>query len=551
MKKNICAFYCFMPAFLAGVVGTANAGIRVGNLSRNYAGTSKNYLAAQQQYYNATIGAQQQAAAEAELPVRVADAELAEQVRRGDANADTDMSTLNKCAMIYPDGEFVWDTPTLGRNAGGPATCVAVVEMRALNSSGGLEYATVARGKLAAGDSINCNISRFPASSYLPALASVEFPADSRPTREDVIKVMNEEQKSKAGLKIAAAALAAGIAGNMVGKNAPGEDSVFGTNSEKLKTTAGGILLGGGLMAASTYSGKVAGDTILQAGVNAAAGGVVGNMLATGNSVLRIEKCTHEGRKTSCLWGTITETDENNNNTKRGFYDAGGRRVILCEQGDGGNYINCQSQYNYIVKVIGDVPFDQFEEKKDNITKDRYSFDSNDARQTKLVPNNTTGEVYLATVAEVKSTKDVVIVDFQDSAFGKKQNDFRKWKAEHQGDVLICRRDNKGNPNCTDGNKYDSDKLADFTPSTLDADDGDVVDLSNKARLGSTLKGAGAGAAIGGFAGYQGAQSDIEERFVQATREYNTSLENFYCGTGRKFLSFYNDEAFVPAMNQQ
>ncbi|MBO4683414.1 MAG: hypothetical protein J5611_02450 [Alphaproteobacteria bacterium] len=84
----------------------------------------------------------------------------------------------------------------------------------------------------------------------------------------------------------------------------------------------------------------------------------------------------------------------------------------------------------------------------------------------------------------------------------------------------------------------------------INADDGAVVDLSNKARLGSTLKGAGAGAAIGGFAGYQGAQSDIEERFVQAMREYNASLENFYCGTGRKFLSFYNDEAIIPTMNE-
>ena len=81
-------------------------------------------------------------------------------------------------------------------------------------------------------------------------------------------------------------------------------------------------------------------------------------------------------------------------------------------------------------------------------------------------------------------------------------------------------------------------------------DDGGVVDFSNKARLGSTLKGAGVGGALGGFAGYQGAQSDIEDRFVQATREYNDSLEKFYCGTGRKFLSFYNDEVIIPQMKK-
>ena len=94
MKQTGYAFWCFLPAFLAGAFDADDAGIRVGNLSRNYASSGKNTLAMQQQYYNSTAEAQAAAAAAAELPVRVADAEVAEQVRRGDTNAETD--------FIYP-----------------------------------------------------------------------------------------------------------------------------------------------------------------------------------------------------------------------------------------------------------------------------------------------------------------------------------------------------------------------------------------------------------------------------------------------------------------
>ena len=541
MKKTNCAFGCFLSTLVA--IGTADAGIRVGNLSRNYAGTGKNTLALQQQYYNATVG-QQQSGDEPDLPVRVADSELAAAVRRGDTNADTDMETLNKCAMIYPDGEFIWDRPTMGRGAGGAPTCVAVVEMRALSTSGGLEYTTVARGTMAAGDSINCNISDFPEHTYLPALAQVEFPADKRPTREDVIQVMNQEQKNKAGLKIAAAALATGIVGNMVGKSAPGSDSVFGTNSEKLKTTAGGMLLGGGLMAASTFSGKVAGDTILHAGINAAAGGVVGNMLASGNDVLRIESCVDEGaRKTSCLWGYVEKTS---GNPEPGYVSLDGE-IYTCNKAENKE---CAQIYGHTVtNVYTDdktkVEWDKFLQSDQNEKDTTYKFKFDE--DNKEMSSDANGKFYKANIIKVESAKPAVIVDFQDSAFGKKRKDFDKWKENNSTTARVCGRNSSGNPVSCGGEEY---KLEYFKPLMLGADDGEVVDLSNKARLGSTLKGAGAGAAVGGFAGYQGAQNDIEARFVQATREYNASLENFYCGTGKKFLSFYNDEAIVPAMDK-
>ena len=125
-----------------------------------------------------------------------------------------------------------------------------------------------------------------------------------------------------------------------------------------------------------------------------------------------------------------------------------------------------------------------------------------------------------------------------------KDDDWRAWRQAHTK-ATICSRDSKGNPYGCKDNDY---QIKDFTAAKVDAEDGGVIDFSNKARLGTTLKGAGIGGALGGFAGYQGAQADIEERLNQALREYSASLEKIYCGTGKKFLGFYNDDVIIPTM---
>lgn len=547
MKKNICSLLCIIVA-----AGDAVAGIRVGNLSRNYAGSSKNVVAAEQRYYNSTVS--QDVPVEVQLPVPVANAELAEQVKTGDTTASTDMDTLNKCAMIYPEGEFVWDVPTMGRGAGGKATCVAVIEMRKIKALNSQEYTAVARAKIAAGDVVHCNISDFPQTSYLPEITSVEFPADNEPTREEVIQVMNEEQKGKAGLKIAAAALIGGLGGNLVGKSKPGEDSLLGANDEKLKTTAIGAAAGAAIMAASTYSGKVAGDVILHTTVNAAAGGVVGNMSQTGASVLRIEPCTYEGRQTTCLWGTVTDTAEIAETHV--FSSIDGKNVFTCAtERDGVE--RCRKRYDLIVRTVAGQPVGTYTSTKPVTGVNPSYFREN------FADIGTKGEdplYYYEATAEKPSglTVPAVIPDFKDTKFGTQVDAWATWKANNRNKE-ICRRDAKGDPiECgkltkspkegqTTGDLF---TLDDFNPKTLDADDGSVIDFSNKARLGSTLKGAGVGAAMGGFSGYQGAQADIEERFIQARAEYRDSLKTFYCGTGKKFISFYNDEEEIPSMGK-
>jgi len=89
-----------------------------------------------------------------------------------------------------------------------------------------------------------------------------------------------------------------------------------------------------------------------------------------------------------------------------------------------------------------------------------------------------------------------------------------------------------------------------FTPTSGDASDGGLVDLSNPARAKGTVAGAAAGGALGGFAGYQGAQDEITERWLASTREYEDSLSNFVCMTGTRFLSKYNDYVEIPEMNK-
>ena len=289
---NLRFLFLSMPYALCLMPYTASAGIRVGNLSRNNA-------AAYQQVNELRYGTQ---AATTANPIPVANT-----VQAVDAPTSNGPVDMEKCSMIYPDGEFAMARPTLGRGMGGATTCTAVVEMRAIGAGPNGSDAILARANLAAGDAVECNISQFPDATYLPAAGEIEFPADAEPTIDDVIKIMNDEQKQNAGIKIAAGAILGGLGGNMAGANEPGSDGLLGGGKAKTQSTIIGALGGAALMAGNAYTGKVAGDTILSTGVNAAAGAVVGNIVATGDPVLRIEACTVDNKETKCLWVYVEE----------------------------------------------------------------------------------------------------------------------------------------------------------------------------------------------------------------------------------------------------
>ena len=100
----------------------ADAGVRVGNASRSYASGYQQVNAQREQMAMASqtpIATTASADAETNLPVRVANADLAQKLSRGEIDNRTNVARLESCAMIYPNGEFAWDTPTVGRGAGG------------------------------------------------------------------------------------------------------------------------------------------------------------------------------------------------------------------------------------------------------------------------------------------------------------------------------------------------------------------------------------------------------------------------------------------------
>ena len=542
------------PYVFGLVSNSANAAVKIGNLSR--ANKAQAYQQINETRYQADLANQQammQAAAVAaipqELPVAVPDQELAQQIQSGDPQATVSMAQLEKCSKIYPNGQFEWSKPTVGRGAGGAKTCVAVVEMRAAQAGPNGEDLVVARGNLAAGDFVKCNISAFPQATWLQDAGNVEFPADAEPTREEVVAVMNEEQKQQAGLKILAGGLVAAFAGNAMGDNDPGKDGVLGTSKSKLKSTAVGALGGAGLMAASAYGGKVGGDVIMSAGVNVAAGALIGNMSAAGDSVLRVEKCVIDGRETSCMYGKLIEQKNPIESYKTAYVNKNNSNIFMvCDNSNK----NCEFSrlMNESIDSAGvtdcgiagksaaecmyqDIVNDSFEGVK---TKYCYKALSNNAEKEMVEDssnNNCDGDteqgpwIKLKSANEQGDTYAAMMADVEDKAFGWKKSEFKALMADKYKDNPIYQRDAKGVVRGEAVSLNAGGATFVFEPVSIDATDGGLIDMDNKARMKSTLVGAGAGAGLGAFTAYQGTQTEIEERWVSAIREYKDSLNMF------------------------
>ncbi len=539
--------------------GAANAGVRVGNASRSYASGYQQVNAQREQAAMAAqtpVATTASADAETNLPVRVANADLAQKLVRGETDSRTNVAQLESCSMIYPNGEFAWDTPTVGLGTGGAQTCVAVVELRGANMGVNGTDAVFARANLAAGDSFKCNISEFPEDSYTVDAGNVVFPADAAPTKEDVVRVMNDEQKQNAGLKIAAGTIVAAVAGNIAGKNEIGQEGLFGTGKHKTQSTVVGGLTGAALMTANTYGGKVAGDTVLSAGVNAAAGGMVGNIMASGDSVLRIEDCKINGVSNSCLWGMIVSSEPLTN--KNAYYDVSDDKdtTIVCDTNDK----NCVTQELISIRLAEypDIELEEAAQQKFlKVTSNPDAQFYYDPTTKTVSKNSSSSSVIYAKIASAGIPGRQIaamIPDVHDKTFGMKKSDWRKWKSAHKT-AKIYGRTARGEaydlPEETDkdGKKVQY-SIDDFYPVMLDASDGGIIDLGNKARLKSTLIGAGAGGALGAFSGYQGAQDDIENRWTAAVREYKDSLQKIYCVTGTRFLGYYNEDVVIPTLSE-
>lgn len=576
--------YSLFAALIGAMPYCADAAMRVGNNSRSYAQAYQQVNSMRNPVQTAQPQTQQMVVVtpstdvENNLPVRVADEELAQEI----ATQPTDSAAydrLTQCAMIYPNGEFAWDSPTIGSGVGGADTCVAVVELRGYQAGPNGEDLVLARANLAAGDRITCNIGSFPESTMITsAVESFTFPADRAPTMDDVVAQMNQEQKQNAGMKIVAGALIGGLGGNMSGANDPGNDSLLGTDRGKVQNTVIGALSGAALMAGNAYAGKVAGDTILSAGVNAAAGGVVGNMSASGDSVLRIERCEINGESTTCLWGALV-TSTALPVSQTAYYNIDTGVTYVCDAN--GNNCNEQDLVSIRLTAFPDNTVDELErdqiietinmdagkqyfmaiengkisivsasdatsansEYADNIDGSRGIFAKIASAGTINIDGSRGIFAKIASAGTIDQQIPAMI-QMTDKAFGMTSEDWREWKSANGAGQPIYGR--SGN-----GVAYALSKPGDinnFYPMMQDATDGSLIDFGNKARLKSTLIGAGVGGALGGFAGYQGAQLDVQNRWVSAVREYEDSLTKVYCVTGDRYLSKYNDAVFIPAI---
>lgn len=563
MKSNHSIIhYSVLAALLAVVPGVATSAVRIGNHSRGYSSYNNQNNPTVRSQINNPGNAVMGTVAPAPTPtVNATENDSAAATNESDEHLSATAS--HECPLIYPNAEIAWGTPTIGAGIGGADTCVATVELVGYQAAEDGSDLVLARANLALGDTFKCNISSFPeATMYIDAVESFYFPTDNPPTIDDVIAQMNQEQKQNAGLKIAAGALIGGLGGNMAGTG--DGDSLLGTNKEKVQSTVIGALSGAALMAGNTYAGKVAGDVILSTGVNAAAGGVVGNMAQTGDSVLRIEDCTitENGvdRKTTCLWGSVATTDAGLQPGERAYYridDGSGTTYVCSDTTDASGNTSTRCNQERLVNIrlaaypntdITQIKEEQFE-KIYNTTLGLQYYMTTDLNGnvdfTQSGANSDNG--IWAEISSANRIKNEIpaMIELQDKAFGFSSEDWDEWKRNNGAGVKIYGRSTTGNAYELSGENVAS--IQNFYPMKIDADDGAVIDFGNKARLKSTLIGAGVGGALGGFTAYQGAQLDVQNRWTTAMREYEDSLSKVYCRSGSRWLSRYNDTVFVPA----
>ena len=307
-------------------------------------------------------------------------------------------------------------------------------------------------------------------------------------------------------------------------------------------------------MAGNAYAGKVAGDVILSTGVNAAAGGVVGNMVQTGDSVLRIEDCVipdqkaeNGERKTTCLWGALAITDNGLGSGETAYYridDTSGATYVCSVTGE---KTTCESErlVNIIIngKDVSDTDASELAQMSRTVY---YMHRDEDTNEITFDQNQ---DITNGTWVKIASAKRIIseipaMIEMRDKAFGFTDDDWEEWKAANGAETVYGRGNNGIGYTLDDA---DNAKVQNFYPMVVSASDGGVIDFGNKARLKNTLIGAGVGGAWGGFTAYQGAQLDVQNRWTTAMREYEDSLSTVFCRTGSRWLSRYNDSVFIPS----
>ena len=572
MKNRLCKISLFSVILACATNTPVDARVSVKKHS-NYADGYNQVMSMRQKnaYMSQNEVNATTASATGDLPVAVDDKSLEKDILNNSAST-VNTATLESCSMIYPNGVFRWGVPETGIRRNPNQQCIAVIELKNANTNEVLATTT-----LASGDAMKCNIDMFPESGWMDALNDIELPSDEPPTLAQVEQIMNQEQKQNAGLKIAAAAIVSGVAGNMLAPKPAGDNKLLGTSKTQLIDTAIGATAGAGIMAASTYSGKVAGDTIKSTAVNAATGMIVGNMAAGmsgGSSILSVVKCEVDGIEKDCVVGNARIADSKSTYTdtpaqsERYFINAK-KSILKCD------YAKCQTTNDMETnpdceKSCHIVPSNTLINIKISVNGKEKAINEygwNDSDWDNSLPRYEKKSYGFAQTSSDKDwTNENVFYPITYGVLGKGSDKHayavfeslpRKIGGYKTADWYsldaMAHTYYDRNRDGTVGSeiKTNSGEEVFFDPSQYDASDGALVDLSNPARTKATITGAVAGGAIGGFAGYQGAKQEVSERWTAAVREYNDSLYNFYCVTGARPLAKYNDYVEIPTMKSE
>ena len=565
----------------------------------------------QQEYVDSVVDTPQiqTASTTATLPVEVEDARLAAKIKNNTSDSVT-ISDLEKCAMIDIRGVFKWGVPKSGMRQTLQPQCIAVVDLVDYNTNKVLATTTVAAGDAikcnidefpesgylpALGEVIlpadnpptEKDVEKAlnkeqkqkqpeaqpsnPQSSE-PNISLTTKDGGSIPPPSNYIKPEDAshalQKNLNAGLKIAAAAIIGVLAGNALSQKESGDSKLLGTGKKQMAGSAIGALAAGGIMAASSYSGKVAGETIKSGAVNATAGMIVGNMAAgmsnTG-SVLATAKCTVDKKEHDCVIGHFYKKSKDLPSTQTVNNESKNVAYYTTSTGDSTYYCYADGQSTKCTsfnKPLQNIYLVNSDSKSVLLSSTKPAdFGVNNKFETFYIRNNQLENTHqndneqayfkIGTAWESSPAQMAyaVLDNLPSKTFGYKVSDFESSLKKKVTGYYV-----RYNNTTTVGNRLDQKdgktiNAAEytFTPAARSSEDGGIIDLSNEARAKATMAGAGAGAALGGFVGYQGAQSEISERLVTALNDYTNSLNNFYCTTGKRFMSFYNGYAEVPS----
>ncbi len=465
------------------------------------------------------------------LPIDVKNETLKQRILSNDSTSPVHLIDLQNCANIWNGGVFIWGPANAGtmNNINRNDTCTAVITLRDSNTNSILATANVG-----ANGHFKCNIDSFPNESFTEMIQNVTFPADKEPTEEEVRDIMNSERKENAGFKAAAGAIIGGLAGNLAVKSDYGKSALsFGDKDSQQRTkkilgTLGGATVMGGAMYATTQMDTVAGTTAENTIVNATGGAFLGNIYsgATGGDSDHIKTIKYNGEEYTVGRyfdkDAKTETQQlyqlfDNEKEESQFYN--------CKKNtpNGNNTYTCTISY-ITPKFSTDVADGQqicLKKSGENTnTLSVQTCNSITGKYLKLMNVETSSNTKLA-LGKI-ATKDKKGKEFTYSAFYETEDG-----ETPKTPLTITQKD--------------------FMPLYTSAGDGGVIDFSNKGRAKATAIGGVGGGAIGGFSGYQQAQSELSDRYTTAVQTYKDSLKKFYCVSGGNVLGFYNEEIIIPA----